>query len=1047
MRFLCSVVIVLCGVPISINAQSIIRVGNARFTVIAPECIRMEYSSTGKFVDAPSYVAVNRKASAKEFKKQLANGGAIIGTKRMTLHYTPDGKPFSSANLSIDIRTPAGAVRWAPGMKNIANLEGTIRTLDQVNARVPLGDGLLSRDGWYLLDDSQGHLLIENWVQARPADSGTDWYFFAYGTDYKSALRALTAISGGVPLPRKYQLGSWYSRYWPYSSSDYRDIVDEYAKNDFPLDVMVLDMDWHKDGWTGWSWNRKLLPDAENLLSWLHNRGLFVTLNLHPADGVKPHEDAYRTFMKDMGVSVAGIPDTSLPALPYDVGSQKYMTTLFDDVHAPLEKNGVDFWWLDWQQYPYTRSIPTLENLPWLNESYFRNSEKNGLRGASFSRWGGWGDHRHPIHFSGDADIHFPMLEFEIPFTSTAGNVGCFFWSHDIGGHMDMTRKNPRDDEAYTRWTQFGALSAALRIHSTRNKDMDRRPWLYPKECTEAMRIAFHVRSELFPYIYTSAAQSSRQSVPLVRPMYIDYPGNENAYQNPQEYLFGDNLLAAPVATAGTGPGKVAPQRVWFPQGLWYQWFSGEKFSSGERSEIVWSDLNEFPLFARGGVPIPLQPYIDRMTTAPLSLLVVRCFPGVDGVKKSSELYEDDGVSNAYKKSERAVTAMSYARHGKEVTVVIEPAKGSYNGQLKNRSYRIELPCTEKAVSITVNEKKIIGTYDGDKKVNTILVPSTSIRKKIVIAVTMSETNPEHFRNAAWRRRRNGIAPELHGSREEMLLKLSTLSIGDAEQQRLVSFLTGVNLLGGQKDGATVALSRDCKSVEGLTAAIQVNDGYKTRTLSNQPLTATSGASFFIEAAKLPAPELGSESTRSIEVSFAMEGKLFTLKRELSHDKTFLSKWNVIGPFAYDDKRPIGAQSAISETNAMPDLTKSFRTMNGTSASWRPAPERKDGRVVLSSLYGTQHCLAYALTCIRSEQEQKVRFGIGSDDGVEMWINGNKVHSNDTMRSYTAESDTVETILPKGISTILMKITQGDGGWEFGVSVKAEYGLREFLQP
>jgi len=240
------------------------------------------------------------------------------------------------------------------------------------------------------------------------------------------------------------------------------------------------------------------------------------------------------------------------------------MTTLFRDVHAPLEKSGVDFWWLDWQQYPYTRSIPTLENLPWLNELYFRNSEKNGLRGASFSRWG-MGDHRHPIHFSGDADIHFPMLEFEIPFTSTAGNVGCFYWSHDIGGHMDMGKKNPRDNEAYTRWTQFGALSAALRIHSTRSKDMDRRPWLCPTECTDAMRIAFHLRSELFPYIYSKCSTITR-TIGAAHPANVyRYPEKDQAYTNAQqtclETICWSHLsrLQAAVRT------RSRPQKVWIP--------------------------------------------------------------------------------------------------------------------------------------------------------------------------------------------------------------------------------------------------------------------------------------------------------------------------------------------------------------------------------------------------------------------------------------------------------------------------------------------------
>src|SRR5208283_345759 len=119
------------------------------------------------------------------------------------------------------------------------------------------------------------------------------------------------------------------------------------------------------DGWTGWSWNRKLLPDAEELLKWFHAQGLAVTVNVHPADGVGPHEDRYADFMKALGKDPA-----SRVTLPYDAGDQHYMEALFREVHGPLTAAGIDFWWLDWQQYPFTRSIKDLTNLAWLNNCY-----------------------------------------------------------------------------------------------------------------------------------------------------------------------------------------------------------------------------------------------------------------------------------------------------------------------------------------------------------------------------------------------------------------------------------------------------------------------------------------------------------------------------------------------------------------------------------------------------------------------------------------------------------------------------------------------------
>lgn len=754
-------------------------VGSARFSVITPLCVRIEYAPSGHFIDAPSLFAADRAARFTGYTLAQTARATTIDTGTIRLTYTPDGNAPSAANMQANIRRGRAVVHWTPGAPNPGNLGGTIRTLDGVSGPVDLGQGLLSRDGWYLLDDSRSPILTSDWVQSRPVGSGTDWYLFGYGDDYKAALKSLAVIGGPVPLPRKYALGAWYSRYWAYSSADYRQIVGEYAAHDFPLDNMVLDMDWHRDGWTGWSWNRTLLPDAEQLLPWLHAQGLHDTLNLHPADGVAAHEDQYAAFMKDMGADAA-----AKQTLPFDAGSKKYMDALAQDVFNPLLKQGVDFWWLDWQQYPNTRSVPDLTNLAWLNVLLYRNTSQNGLRGLSFSRWAGWGDHKHPIHFSGDANTGWPMLQFEVPFTSTAGNVGCFFWSHDIGGHM-----GGRNEESYTRWVQFGATSPALRSHSTRSAEMDRRPWTYPKWAEDSMRVSFHLRSELFPYLYSSAWQSSHETVPLDRPLYIECPREERAYHNAQEYFFGDALLAAPIAMPGVGPGRVGRQTVWFPPGTWYNSFTGEQFRGGDEA-LVSADINEFPLYVRGGVPVPMQPYQARMATAPLATLRVRCYPGEDGRTGRFTLYEDDGQTTAYRTGASATTPLAYARRGNAVTVTVRPTVGHFAGQVARRSVIIELPDTGQATRATLNGRPVAVAYDAATMVNRVALPARPITQATTVVLQTKSADLTLLHTRAVARRLAGVLgrPATGASVKDMLAAaLAAPALDDARREALLA--------------------------------------------------------------------------------------------------------------------------------------------------------------------------------------------------------------------------------------------------------------------
>lgn len=725
--------------------------GSARFTFLTENCLRLEFAPLCGFVDAPTLFACNRQSRVGKLTVREKRKLLTVETDLLRLEYRDDGKAFHEGNLKVTYRDANRTVVWKPGMKNQQNLGGPVATLDGVRKAFDLPDGLLARDGWHVIDDSGKPIFQDGWIAQRPGDiteaerapgkalaphPDRDWYLFAYGDNYKSALASLAAVSGRAAMPRKHVLGSWYCRWFPYTEKQFREIVREYDEHGFPIDVLVMDMDWHAQnartgfghannlGWTGYTWNKKLIPNPQKLLDDLKRNSIYVTLNDHPADGIREHEACHATFTKLHG---KGTPAN----LPFNAGSQRYMESFFAAAHAGLEKQGVDFWWVDWQQdyiYPRVLGVPGLPHLPWLNHLYYKHSQEGGRRGQGFSRWGGWGDHRHPIQFSGDAHACWDMLEFEVPFTVASGNAGCFFWAHDAGGFY-----GERNPETYTRWVQFCALSASLRVHSV-GDNLDRRPWLWGKRFEDAMRGAFRLRAELFPYIYGSVRQCYDQTIPLLRGMYLEYPDHEEAYQHRGQYLFGDHFLVAPITKAGQGARRVAEQTIWFPKGDWYHFLTGEKIEGGQTHTLPFG-IDEIPLFVKGGVPIPLQPYSRRMASAPLDTLRVRCYPGGAG---ESSLYEDDGQSEAYKGKDHARTRLQFEQSAESITVQIGKTDGTFKGQRSKRAYQIELPGQSRPKSVAVNGKVAEFAYEKKSRMIVVKIPATSIRTAVQVVVRMA---------------------------------------------------------------------------------------------------------------------------------------------------------------------------------------------------------------------------------------------------------------------------------------------------------------------
>jgi len=750
------------------DAKAVVTSGNARFTVLTPQLIRMEWSADGQFEDRATLTFVNRETPVPEFKVRESKSKLTITTPALTLTYLKNGK-FSDKNLKAVFTLNGREVVWTPGMENPQNLLGTTRTLDGADGsklKEPMEQGILSRAGWSLIDDSQRHVLTpdgsewKEWVEARPEGDRQDLYLFAYGHDYKQALADYALVAGRAPMPPKYTLGYWWSRYWQYSDNEFVDLVNKLKSMDVPIDVLIVDMDWHetwglrksnspKDeygqriGWTGYTWQKELFPSPANFLKWTENEELKVALNLHPASGIQPYEAVYDDFTKEYGWSDKG------KSVPFKIDERKWADAYFKTVLEPMERNGVDFWWLDWQQWKESKYTPGLSNTFWLNHTFFNHAERQnpGLRPFIYHRWGGLGSHRYPLAFSGDTYATWPMLAYLPYFTATASNVNYGWWGHDIGGHMFHKTQKATDPELYTRWLQYGVFTPIFKTHSTKDPRIERCIWCFPDHMF-LMRDAIRLRYTLAPYIYNAARENYDTGVGMCRPMYYDYPESDKAYETPEQFMFGNDILATTITQPVDSITGLAPRTIWFPEGTWFDRATGSMYEGGRTEELHYT-LAENPHYAKAGSIIPMNPATVKNLQQPCDTLVLTFIPGGDGQLRH---YEDDGMSQQYK-TNYAVTTVTKKQEGNTVRVRISPREGSFAGASDSRSYELRFPAVFPPKSVKVNGKELAysrfpkageWTYDGYTLAPVIYTGTTACDAPVEIELAFDDYATAH---------------------------------------------------------------------------------------------------------------------------------------------------------------------------------------------------------------------------------------------------------------------------------------------------------------
>lgn len=597
--------------------------------------------------------------------------------------------------------------------------------------------GPISKAGYFLLDESWMYMYDreKEWLDTNVREGYVNLFFFCYGRDYAAGLKEFTALCGKIPMLPRWAFGSWYSRFHPYTEKELKEVIAKHRDLGFPLDVVIVDMDWHKNGWSGWEWNEEKFPDPEGFLKWAHENGLKVGLNVH-SESIPKNDKAYaqmaeklgidpktpppfqqrdwKEFREKMGISVWGRGHND-SSYAIDYLDKDVWEAFAEATYLPNDKMGVDLWWEDnWQGM-----IAHCNFNLWQDELKYRLHLKEGKRPIALNRYAGLGSQRYPAYFSGDTASHWPVLNYELDVNRRAAHEGMCYFSHDLGGfkgEVAGSHLGHISPELFVRWMQMGALCPIMRVHSDHGI---REAWNYNEEVCRIVKEAYLLHQKLVPYFYHLAREAYETGMPIHRPVYYLFPEDEEAYTFTHSYFIGDKLFFAPVGTQG------GFMNFKLPKGSYYDYFIGEKLEGGTviRKQFAPSEI---PLFVRAGSLIPNMDYRESIGNALPDPLVMAVYPGGSDY---IELYEDDGVTQDY---DRNYSRLPFRLEddGEKITVTQEPVKGGFEGMPLKRNVRLDFYFTVKPEKVTLNGQETESSYDEEKKCFSVYVPEINVKEK-----------------------------------------------------------------------------------------------------------------------------------------------------------------------------------------------------------------------------------------------------------------------------------------------------------------------------
>ena len=702
------------------NPKAIVQGPKFRITVLSEQLIRLEYDENSIFEDRPTELALYRDFDLPQFKLEEDTKFVVINTKYFSLQYLK-GKPFvgpkyaPEANLKINL---VGTDRvWCfnhPEIRNynsmVANLDNTENHYDKnankisaekVKKRIEevfvKQKGLYSGDGFVSLDDSASLVMDEDGGFFKKDHKSIDTYVFFYKDDFQLCLKNYFRLTGEAPLIPRYALGVWWNRNKLYTQDDIKNLVNEFAKNQIPLSVLLLGDTWHlKDKSnlnrfkTGYTFNPDYYSSPAGLTKFLHEKGIRFGLNIDPGEGIYPFEPHYDEIAAYLNM-------TEKQTIPFNVFDKNLMYLYLNKLILPLSNIGVDFFWIDYynDQDKFTNKL--------LNYYHFNDYKKfPSQRPLLLSRISDVAPHRYPVHYSGETLVSWKTLATLPAYNASASNLGVSWWSHDVGGYKDGVE----DAELYVRNVQLGTYSPIFRFASKYGRYYKREPWRWDVKTSSIVQDYCTMRHRLVPYLYSAAYQYYKNGKPLIQPLYYKYPAiyDEPLFKN--EYYFGTELFIAPITSPKDNVMNRAVERIFIPEGTWFDFKRGKKFPGNKRYVMFFKD-EDYPVFAQSGSIIPLADLSQNINLlTPPKTMEIHVFPGRSN---SFDLYEDDGVTALYKEGYYILTKIEYNYMLNNYTLIIRPLEGKSGLIPDYRNYRIRFRNTRQASDIIayVGQEKI----------------------------------------------------------------------------------------------------------------------------------------------------------------------------------------------------------------------------------------------------------------------------------------------------------------------------------------------------
>ena len=547
-------------------------------------------------------------------------------------------------------------------------------------------------------------------------------YYFFYGPSLKKILGRYADLTGHLPMPPMWALGNQQSRWSYYPDTVAEEIVRRYRAEDLPLDVLHLDID-YMNGYRVFTWDPHGFPDPTAFTAKLRKQGVKVVVIVDPGVKYQPpqpgaadaaanaelaaQDKSYYVFNQGLAKDYFLKRQDGKPWIGavwpgkavYTDYTVEAAARWWGDLHRAYLDHGVAGIWNDMNEpsdfldqtgktqmdvitydggahspYAQNRNVFALNEARATYDGLVRlrpNERPYVITRAAYS-----GIQRYATMWTGDNTATWDAMALSIPMFQTAGLSGEPFTGADVGGFIGRT-----DAELLTRWYEIGFLTPFCRNHAQRDS-YDHEPWRFGTYYEDIIRKYLKLRYRLLPYLYTTLEEAHRTGVPVFRPLLLNYQNDANTLALDDQFMVGEDLLAAPILRPG-----LTSRLVYLPAGTWFDYWTGQEFAGG-RTIRVQAPLETLPLFVRGGAILPRGPemnYVGEKAADPLTFAI---YPDARGEARLS-LYEDDGVSPAYRDGVFRRTTLSYQTSGEGAEIQVSAPTGSYQPGTRNLVFAI----------------------------------------------------------------------------------------------------------------------------------------------------------------------------------------------------------------------------------------------------------------------------------------------------------------------------------------------------------------------